>query len=139
MTDSGIRQYKSEIETQEGSSTTTTAHAAARALAEAYVQNIGDFDMKARWIMEKYGQTMDYEVILHAIEATGWAPRPSKQYLAAILRRYEAAGIRTMADVLRDEDQFERLRASDLRRRHAKWYGDDSALTDFDVLRDMPF
>ena len=48
-------------------------------------------------------QGMEKEVVLHAIELTGWAPRPSAHYLRAILRRYEDSEIYTEGDVERDE------------------------------------
>lgn len=48
-------------------------------------------------------QGMEKEVVMHAIELTGWAPRPSAHYLRAILRRYEDSEIYTEGDVERDE------------------------------------
>ena len=46
---------------------------------------------------------MTVPVIIHAIELTGWAPKPSAHYLRAILRRYEDSEIYTEEDVERDE------------------------------------
>lgn len=82
---------------------------------------------------------MEITTVLHAIDSTGWAPRPSLQYLWSILHRYICAGIMTDEDVMRDEQAHFQRRESDLRRRHAKWYDDQSVLTEDDWRRDMPF
>lgn len=49
---------------------------------------------------------MAVDVMRHALEQTEMAPRPSKNYFMAILRRYYTAEIRTMDDVHADEDRF---------------------------------
>lgn len=56
-----------------------------------------------RMCCEYMARGMELAVILHAIELTGWAPRPSAHYLRAILRRYEDSEIYTEGDVERDE------------------------------------
>lgn len=118
--------------------TRTQACSREEALIADYEQSIGPFDAKAQWLLMRYAAKMDFEVLDHAIDVTGWAPRPSKQYLAAILRRYDALGITTMEDVMRDEDEHEKRRASDLRRRHARWYDDQSGLTWYDHCQNDP-
>ena len=140
-------ERKRARESAESSSTTTTTtttinHGAGRAhdwevLAEVYTELIGPFDGMAQRIIRRFSQYMAIDVILHAIEETGWAPRPSKQYLAAILRRYAAQGISTMEDVYRDEDQHEQNRQSDIRIRDSRWYDDGSRLTDYDWEREI--
>ena len=136
------QRVKEAERTSSTSTTTTVVHGTGRfdlGIVQAYEQNVGRWDLKAQQILSRaYASGMEEAVLLAAIEATGWAPRPSKQYLAAILRRYMAAGIKTYEDVLRDEDEFEQFKQSDLRRRQAKWYDDNSVLTDFDLWRDMP-
>lgn len=49
---------------------------------------------------------MTAEVICNAIQETGWARRPSPNYMRAILERYRAHGIKTMAQLLHDQDEF---------------------------------
>lgn len=126
------------------SSTTTTTvdHGTGRVsdwerLVYAYQENIGGFDRKAQWLIQKYSEFMELDVIEHAIMETGWAPRPSKQYLNAILRRYYMEGVKTFDDVMRDEDKHEQLKASDIRIRDSRWYDDGTRLTDFDWEREI--
>lgn len=92
--------------------TTTREHGAGRvpapdelrAIREAYADAIGPLNRQtARMLVDALEGGIEPPVMLHAIEATGFAPRPSVYYLRAILRRYAASGIRTMADVERDE------------------------------------
>ena len=69
-----------------------------------------------RMLIDYLGRGMELGVILHAIELTGWAPRPSAHYLRAILRRYEDNEIWTEADVERDE--WRRSREKEIYRAH---------------------
>ncbi len=69
---------------------------------------------------------MEPEVILAAIEATGWARRPSPQYLRAILQRCLREGILT-AEAW---EHHEQERCSDQASANAEiyrlWYGQDN-------------
>lgn len=109
----------------EGSSPSSTTCARARARAREivtvedrmevrtlYFEAVG-YEMQPfveRMCCEYMARGMELAVILHAIELTGWAPRPSAHYLRAILRRYEDNGIVNEADVERDEWQRSRER-----------------------------
>lgn len=65
---------------------------------------------------------MQAEVVVDAIERTGWARRPSPFYLRAILRRYLEWSIFTMEDVLDDQadrEDFQRNYGDD---RWKDWY-----------------
>lgn len=102
----------------EGSSPSSTTCARARARAREivtvedrmevrtlYFEAVG-YEMQPfveRMCCEYMARGMELSVILHAIELTGWAPRPSAHYLRAILRRYEDSEIYTEGDVERDE------------------------------------
>lgn len=102
----------------EGSGTSSTTCARARARARRIVTVEDRYDIRTLYreavgyemqpFVEKMCvdyllQGMEKEVVLHAIELTGWAPRPSAHYLRAILRRYEDSEIYTEGDVERDE------------------------------------
>lgn len=135
------RQSARKEASSSSTTTTTTDNGAGRAreweiLAETYCELIGPFDGMAQRIIRRFSQVMELDVIQHAIEETGWAPRPSKQYLSAILRRYAAEGITNMEDVYRDEDRHEQRRNSDLRIRDSRWYDDGSRLTEYDWERE---
>ena len=102
----------------EGSSPSSTTCARARVRAREivtveermevrtlYFEAVG-YEMQPfveRMCCEYMARGMELAVILHAIELTGWAPRPSAHYLRAILRRYEDSEIYTEGDVERDE------------------------------------
>lgn len=60
---------------------------------------------------------MHADVVLDAIERTGWARRPSPFYLRAILRRYLEWSIFTMEDVREDDWGLEESK---------KMHGDDA-------------
>lgn len=75
---------------------------------------------------------MEVDVIRSAIRDTAKARRPSKRYLEFILDRYRAEGILDMTELIRDKDRHELRISSAKRRRHAKWYDDDSVLTKYD-------
>lgn len=99
-----------------GTSSTTCARARVRAreivhveermeLRELYREAVG-YEMQPfveRMVIDYLTRGMELPVVLHAIELTGWAPRPSAHYLRAILRRYEDNDIWTEPDVERDE------------------------------------
>lgn len=138
-----VRQSESQPVRQSGSSSTTTtttiAHATGRAhvcmatkksIAETWMNIIGPWDLTAASICARYAEVMDLDCIQHAIEATAEAPRPSKQYLKAILRRYSMAGIRTYEDVLRDEDVHEQEMQYRKHLRESRWFDDLDILTD---------
>lgn len=65
-------------------------------------------------LVEKLENGYEIDVLVNAIEITGWAPRPSAHYLRAILQRYEAEGIFTWADV--EADAIARRRRAELKR-----------------------
>lgn len=67
-------------------------------IAEAYCQTIRqNMTTQVAFYLENLLQEgMEPEVILSAIQETGWAPRPSPQYLRAILQRCRNQGIYTM-------------------------------------------
>lgn len=111
------QEVTEESSSREGSSPSSTT--CARARARARIVTVEDrFDMRTLYreavgyemqpFVEKMCcdyilQGMEKEVVMHAIELTGWAPRPSAHYLRAILRRYEDSEIYTEGDVERDE------------------------------------
>lgn len=77
------------------------------AIKQAYCACIGDLKAAVAWYIEglmKWG--MEPDVILNAINETGWAKRPSPQYMRAILERYKAHEIKTMAQLLHDQEEF---------------------------------
>lgn len=83
----------------------------------AYNQNIGEMTAPVAYFVEKCIRGgMEPAVIREAIERTGWAPRPTPFYLRAILQRFQREGVRTMADV--EREQIERRQ----RREGATWY-----------------
>lgn len=109
--------------------TTTREHGAGRvptpdelrAIREAYADAIGPLNRQtARMLVDALEGGIEPPVMLHAIEATGFAPRPSVHYLRAILRRYAASGIRTMADVERDERERHRAPRRDYTERDSR-------------------
>ena len=83
----------------------------------AYNQNIGEMTAPVAYFVEKCIKGgMEPAVIREAIERTGWAPRPTPFYLRAILQRFQREGVRTMADV--EREQIERRQ----RRECATWF-----------------
>lgn len=80
-------------------------------LKNAYSRLLGPMTAQVGWFFEElltYG--MEIDVIIDAIDQTGWARRPSPQYLRAILRRYKANGIRTMQQVVNNRSEFDEAR-----------------------------
>lgn len=78
------------------------------AIMSAYRANVGaSITAPLAWLIGKlYSAGMDADVIVHAIEVTGYARRPSPWYLKAVLARYEEQRLFTMGDVLHDEDMY---------------------------------
>ena len=77
------------------------------AIKEAYCSAIGPLTAPVAWYLEGLmADGMTPEVILNAIQETGWARRPSPQYLRAILERYKAHGILTIPQLLHDQEEF---------------------------------
>ena len=126
------RYYESITAVQEAgsSSTTTREHAPGRVsrrdletIRETYVQNIGPLTAPVAAMIERHlNAGMEPSVILYAIEETGFAPRPSAQYLRAILTRYANFGILTQNDVMEDANRRERDQREALEARWDSWY-----------------
>lgn len=76
---------------------------------------------------------MDPDVVDSAIAKTGWAKRPSPNYLAAILRRYCDQSIKTIDDLMKDEARFEAMKEQRRAERAARWYEEDT------ISQDLPF
>lgn len=102
--------------TRKGSSTTTgetepgvqSSIIDYEAIASAYCENIGDLKAPVAHFIETLLQKgMKADVIIEAIQATGWAAKPSPQYLRKILNRYLMCGIFTVDDVMLDNNRFE--------------------------------
>lgn len=78
-----------------------------QAIKEGYCSAIGPLTAPVAWYLEGLmNDGMAPEVILNAIQETGWARRPSPQYLRAILERYRLHGIKTIPQLLHDQDEF---------------------------------
>ena len=79
-----------------------------QAIKEAYQGCIGcNISVTiAHYIENLLANGMQPEVILNAIQETGWARRPSPQYMRAILERYRSRGIKSMEQLLYDQDEF---------------------------------
>ena len=112
-------------------STTSISNGAGRVSREdleiirnCYVDNIGKMTAPvARMIEGKLAAGMQPAVICHAIEETGFAPRPSAYYLRAILSRFHDSGIFTIDDLQSDRDRRERSQQEALAERWGNWYG----------------
>ena len=138
------RERASQIAEQEaGSSTTTNSVTYSRARARAgssvrlildeYERMVDDVDRYVvNMIREALEAGIEPDVIRSAIRDTAKARRPSKNYLNYILERYKAEGVLTMEDLIKDKDKFELRINSAKRRRHQKWYDDDTVLQDYD-------
>ena len=62
----------------------------AQRIVSAYVDAIGSgITAQVARMLESFLQTHTVEHLLAAIERTSWAPRPSPQYLRAVLRNYD--------------------------------------------------
>lgn len=92
-----------------------------------YEDNIGPMPPAVGHMIERYLLNgMAIEVIEEAIGQTGWAPRPSANYLAAILRRWMRDGIKDLGALIKDQARHEAEKEERLARRAAKWYQEDS-------------
>lgn len=73
-------------------------------LLRAYNEILGNMTNQVGWYLnELMEQGMEVEVIINAINETGWAQRPSPRYLKCILERYRDDEIMTMDDLRRDQ------------------------------------
>lgn len=126
------------------SSTSSTSRARARAREERvdtpelppierlrhtrdiYEANIGRMNPQVGRAIERFLLAgMELEVIEEAIGETGWARRPSANYLMAILRRYIDAEIYTLDDLITDRARHEAEKEARRARRAARWYDED--------------
>lgn len=83
-------------------------------------------------LMERcFREGMETDVILSALEATGWARRPSPQYLRAILTRCIRDGILTETQWRHHEDERYIEQQSANAELYRAWYGSQDD--------DMPF
>ena len=81
-------------------------------IRDAYVPILGPLNIvKANVIERALSCGIKPEAIIHAINETALAPRPSHAYLSAILTRYMNMGITDMAAILRENAQREQSRA----------------------------
>ena len=94
------------------SSTTTSAYTLPgvswdlAAIKESYNQVLGEMKAAVAWYIEKLlADGMEPEVVLNALQETAWARRPSPQYFRAICERYRFSGLKTMAQVLHDQQE----------------------------------
>ncbi len=116
--------------TSTSTTTTTVSPAPGRAsvddlklIREAYVECIGQLTPPiARMIEQKIAAGMEVAVILHAIEETGWAPRPSAQYLRAILTRLHSMDVLTMDQLMVDQVRHEQRYVGMKQDREERWY-----------------
>lgn len=94
---------------------------------ELYQQNIGRMTPAIANMIERCLLSgMEPDVVDAAIAKTGWARRPSPNYLAAILRRYNIDGIKTIDDLMADEARFEAIKEQRRAERAARWYEEDT-------------
>lgn len=131
MTNPRPERERTSTSSRRSSSTTTTVSPASgrvsvddlKLIRDTYVECIGPLTPPvARMIEQKLAAGMEAAVIIHAIEETGWAPRPSAQYLRAILTRLHRSDIYTMEQLYEDETRHEQ-RYVDMRRdREERWY-----------------
>ena len=110
--------------------TTTMAHGAGcvtiddlKIIRDCYVDYVGPMTAPvAKMIEMKLAAGMEVAVILHAIEETGWAPRPSAQYLRAILTRLHATDVLTMEQLMEDQQRHDKRYADMRKDREDRWY-----------------
>lgn len=103
--------------------TTTTVHtdpgvSSKQRILEAYRACIGDQMTAAiaHYLELVLASGMSPDVIVHAIQETGWAKRPTAYYMRAILERYRRSGIMNMSQLLHDEAEW------DARQREEPWW-----------------
>ena len=88
-----------------------------------YQENIGRMSPQVGRTIERYLLAgMQLEVIEEAIAVTSWAPRPSPNYLMAILRRYIDDHVMTLDDLIQDRIRHEADKEVRRSRRAARWY-----------------
>ena len=75
-------------------------------LREACIRSIGFWNGSLQDIISRFTE-FDVEMILEAIFETGLAPRPSGNYLFAILRRWWDQGIMTRQDLYQDQQRHD--------------------------------
>lgn len=95
-------------------------------VASAYVEILGPLNaVKAKILEQAMSKGMDAGAIIDAIEQTALAPRPSHNYLSAVLRRYMAQGITSAEAAAADRQRFaaRRAAASDV----GAWYSRPAA------------
>lgn len=92
-------------------------------IRQAYVEILGNLNIwKARDIELAINDGMQVGAILEAIEQTAMARKPSHYYFRAILKRYQACGLLTAADVLRDREQRAHERYEANSAQWSAWY-----------------
>ena len=97
-----------------------------RQTRDIYEANIGRMNPQVGRAIERFLLAgMELEVIEEAIGETGWARRPSANYLMAILRRYVDAEIFTLDDLIADRVRHEAEKEARRARRAARWYDED--------------
>lgn len=97
-------------------------------IAEAYTATIGQrLSLPVMQLMERcLREGMEAGVILAAIEATGWARRPSPAYLRAILTRCLREGILTEAVWMHHEAERAGYQQTATEELFRAWYGVDN-------------
>lgn len=139
VTRSSSKQQEAAVHTeqQQRASSTTTATTVLtepgvfwnpwdlESIRQAYVENIGPLTAAVAGYLEKKLQRgMEPGVILRSIEETGWARRPSPQYLRAILERLEREEVTTTADLYRSRQRHREFVHEENRAKWARWYDD---------------
>lgn len=114
-----------------GSSTSTSIYTGAgrvtpedlKIIRDCYVDVLGDLTSPVARMIERFlTMGMEAAVICNAIEETGFAPRPSPQYLRAILTRYAANDLMTLQRVLEDETRRASRVHEAIAERNERWY-----------------
>lgn len=91
-----------------------------------YESSVGRMTPVVGQQIERYLRSgMEIDVIEHAISETGWARRPSANYLFAILRRYFDSDIFTYDALMDDLARHEADKQARQARRAARWYDED--------------
>lgn len=91
-----------------------------------YESSVGRMTPVVGQQIERYLRSgMEIDVIEHAISETGWARRPSANYLFAILRRYFDSDIFTYDALMDDLARHEADKQARQARRSARWYDED--------------
>lgn len=93
---------------------------------DLYESSVGRMTPVVGQQIERYLRSgMEIDVIEHAISETGWARRPSANYLFAILRRYFDSEIFTYDALMDDLARHEADKQARQARRAARWYDED--------------